>query len=105
MAVAPRLYYDFSPHGLTIWEPAPNGQGYRPMLVLLVGQGNVLEAPPQRAVGLRPGVLSVACADGWVVLLDIAEGTARRSRPDGSEEVYEGSLEQGNAGRGWMPLR
>lgn len=104
MAIAPRLYYDLSSEGLAILEASERGEGYKPMLVLLVGPGNVLEAPPQRAVSVRSGVLSVACADGWVVLLDIAEGTARRKGPLG-EEVYDGSLEEGNEGRGWVALR
>ncbi|MFN3974582.1 MAG: hypothetical protein ACK4K2_04825 [Dehalococcoidia bacterium] len=104
MAVAPRLYYDLSPEGLAILEASQGDKGYKPLLVLLVGPGNVLEAPPQRAVSVRSGVLSVACADGWVVLLDVVESTARRKGP-GGEEVYDGSLEEGNQGRGWIPVR
>ncbi|MCS7207766.1 MAG: hypothetical protein NZ951_07545 [Dehalococcoidia bacterium] len=104
MAVAPRLYYDVSPEGLRILQPSHHAQGYQPVLVLLVGPGNVLEAPPRRAVSLGPGLLSVACADGWVVLLDITEGVARRTRLQ-TEEVYDGSLQEGNQGRGWIPVR
>ncbi|GBD10933.1 hypothetical protein HRbin23_00583 [bacterium HR23] len=104
MVVTPRLYYDLSPQGLAFYAHSSDPSGRGPVLVLLVGPGNVLEAPPEKAVSIRPGVLSVACADGWVVILDVAEGTARRSGP-GGEEVYNGSLEEGNEGRGWVPVR
>jgi|GEM_PF-3286174 hypothetical protein len=103
MAVAPRLYYDLSPYGLVLYRPSTGGAGYVPILVLLVGPGNVLEAAPRTATPVRSGVLSVACADGWVVLLDIGEGTARRRGPQG-EQVYDGGLEEGNEGKGWIPV-
>jgi len=73
-----------------------------PAIALEVGTGNIFEHRPRRVTEHRGQVVSVLCDDNSTVVLDFENGTARKRTPAG-DQVYRAGIEEGNAGRGYMP--
>ena len=79
------------------------GEAAEPWIRLVVGPGNVVETPPVDVVDHSGLTVRLRCEDA-VVVLDFADEAARKRLPDGSEFVYMGGLDEGNDGRGWLPI-
>lgn len=75
-----------------------------PALKLRVGPRNVFEQRPKKIASRDGDVVSVECEGGVTVTLDFGDMLARVVRPDG-EFLYNGGLEDGNDGRGFIPAR
>lgn len=105
MEIPERLYFECRKDCLVVLD-ATGAQDYvssgrlDPWLLLQAGPGNMLETPPKHAVSPKPGILIVECEDG-TVQVDLVQGTARKRTPQG-EMVYWGSLEDANAGKGYI---
>ncbi len=77
-----------------------SGRG-EPWLELRCGQGNIFESRPVRVVSHRESAVSVQCADGAIVHLDLEDGTVRKEM--GSRFFqYLGTIQEGNEGRGYI---
>ncbi|MFH1141841.1 MAG: hypothetical protein V1724_09335 [Chloroflexota bacterium] len=83
-------------------EPGvPTCRDGEPWLELRCGPGNIFESRPVRVVSHRESAVSVQCADGAIVHLDLEEGTVRKEV--GSRFFqYLGTIEEGNAGGGYI---
>ena len=75
-----------------------------PALKLRVGPGNIFEQRPLKLISREGDVVSVQCEGEVIVRLDFGEMLARVERPDG-EFLYMAGLEDGNDGKGFMPVR
>ena len=75
-----------------------------PVLKLQVGPRNVFEQRPLKIASRDEDVVVVECEGGVTVKLDFGDMLARIERPDG-EFLYNGGLEDGNEGLGFIPAR
>lgn len=101
-----RMVFNCEAEGFSIYDAQEirslvrSGHG-EPWLELRCGPGNIFESRPVRVVSHRESAVSVECADGAVVHLDLGEGTVRKEV--GSRFFqYLGTIEEGNAGRGYI---
>lgn len=72
-----------------------------PFLAFKVGPGNIFEASPKRVLQHTSSVVSVQCADGVIVHLDLDEETAQKETPQG-KYLFCGGLTEGNSGQGYI---
>ena len=75
-----------------------------PVLRLTIGPGNIFERRPLRVALHEGNAVEVACEGEETVYLDFHELTARKSTPSGNF-MYQGGIEDGNAGLGFMSMR
>ena len=75
-----------------------------PVLKLQVGPRNIFEYRPLKIASRDGDTVNIECEGGVVVTLDFGDMLARVARPDG-EFLYNGGLEDGNEGRGFIPAR
>ena len=101
-----RMVFDFNADSFCIYDAQEaqslvrSGRGH-PWLELRCGAGNIFESRPVRVVSHQQSRVSVQCADGAIVHLDLEEGTVRKEV--GSRLFqYLGTIEEGNGGRGYI---
>lgn len=75
-----------------------------PVLRLTIGPGNIFEQRPLRVTSHEGRAVEVACEGAETVYLDFHELTARKSTPQG-DFMYQGGIEEGNEGLGFMSMR
>ncbi|MBI4338402.1 MAG: hypothetical protein HY680_00445 [Chloroflexi bacterium] len=104
--VPQRLFFSCEGDNLAVYDSQGaksflrNGDA-RPLLLLKAGIGNILESAPKHAIRLPNGVVSIECADGTLVELNLEEESAHKTTPSGRFR-YRGSLDEGNDGSGYM---
>ncbi|MDO8751261.1 MAG: hypothetical protein Q7K03_08980 [Dehalococcoidia bacterium] len=101
-----RMVFNCEAEGFSIYDAQEirnlvrSGRG-EPWLELRCGPGNIFESRPVRVVGHRESTVSVQCADGAVVHLDLEEGTVRKEVGNRLLQ-YLGVIQEGNEGRGYI---
>lgn len=103
-----RPFFSCSEDEFTVVDQADMAASLRggragPWMTLRVGEGNVVDSPPERVVSHASGHVRLACRDAEVVI-DFQDESARKTTAAGEEFVYMGGLDEANDGRGWLPV-
>jgi hypothetical protein len=102
-----RPFFSCNSEGLAIVDAGQARDSFRsrslePWMYFKQGLDNVIDTIPRKIVGRDGDVITVEC-DGGTVVIDFAEGQARKITSEG-EFVYLGTLEERNEGLGYLAV-
>ena len=101
-----RPFFDCNDAGLAVFDSEELKRGLTsgeipPGLSLRLGEDNIIERRPRRAVRQGDGLVVVDCDGNVTVYLDFEDGAARKRTPEGTF-LYRGGIDEGNDAKGYI---